>query len=163
MIFIPYQLQILLRMHKILRIVFPSGTTTQQPTTSQAPTTSTASTTFTVLSTTTAPTIIPTSTITTTPRPVTTSAPSTTQIPTVAPKCNGIPSTDWGCCTTLNQCNVGEGDCDDDSECSGSLTCGSNNCKANGMIGSNWDNHADCCIGKIRNIEIIFEKTVRCL
>ena len=157
MLLILLRLKIMQRIHQILRIVFPSGTTTQQPTTSQAPTTSTTSTTSTVSSTTPAPTIIPTST-TTTPSPVTTSAPSTTQIPTVAPKCNGIPSTDWGCCTTLNQCNVGEGDCDDDSECSGSLTCGSNNCKATGMIGSNWDNHADCCIGKIRNFKIISEK-----
>ena len=44
------------------------------------------------------------------------------------------------CCTQENPCDLGEGDCDHDSECTGSLICGSNNC------GSGWSNaEFDCC------------------
>ena len=32
------------------------------------------------------------------------------------------------CCTSSNKCNVGEGDCDHDSDCVGDLICGANNC-----------------------------------
>jgi len=32
------------------------------------------------------------------------------------------------CCTSTNQCLEGEGDCDSDSDCAGSLVCGTNNC-----------------------------------
>ena len=39
-------------------------------------------------------------------------------------KCNGIPNTDWSCCSDTNYCNLGEGDCDFDLDCAGSLTCG---------------------------------------
>ena len=62
--------------------------------------------------------------------------------------CNGVPRTDWNCCTSSNQCNVGGGDCDSDSECAGSLTCGSNNCRRDhSSSGSNWSGSADCCTG----------------
>ena len=96
---------------------------------------------------------------TTTPSPTATSAQITTQAPTASPNCDGIPSTDWGCCSSSNQCNVGQGDCDDDSDCAGSLTCGSNNCRATGMPGSNWDNHADCCVGKLENTDTMIGRT----
>ena len=80
--------------------------------------------------------------------------PTTTPAPTVAPNCNGIPSTNWVCCTPSNQCNVNEGDCDVDSDCSGSLVCGTNNCQATALPGSNWISSADCCVGRYFQIYI---------
>ena len=53
-----------------------------------------------------------------------------------------------GCCTSSNPCGLGEGDCDDDSECSGSLICGG----PNGNEGDNCDTSLgfesawDCCV-----------------
>ena len=37
------------------------------------------------------------------------------------------------------QCGIGEGDCDNDTDCSGNLICGSKNC------GANFHQLADCC------------------
>ena len=62
------------------------------------------------------------------------------------PTCDGIPSTDWTCCSVANPCDVGEGDCDNDSECVNDLVCGYNNCQP-GVSGSNWNSVADCCQG----------------
>jgi len=43
------------------------------------------------------------------------------------------------CCTEEDPCGVGEGDCDNDNECEGDLTCGRNNC-------DNFPSpKADCC------------------
>ena len=53
--------------------------------------------------------------------------------------CNGGDS----CCN--GQCNLGEGDCDSDSDCVGDLVCGSNNCPRSGF---EWDSGDDCCIKK---------------
>ena len=47
-------------------------------------------------------------------------------------------SNNWSCCSSYNRCNEGEGDCDSDSDCSGNLVCGSNNCRG-GSSG------LDCC------------------
>ena len=49
------------------------------------------------------------------------------------------------CCTTTNKCGVGEGDCDSDTECYGSLKCGTDNCV--GMWGSivGFAASSDCC------------------
>ena len=77
----------------------------------------------------------------------TTTTTTTTPAPTVAPNCNGIPMTDWSCCTTNNPCNINEGDCDDDRQCAAGLVCGTNNCRATGITGSNWHSGADCCVG----------------
>jgi len=52
-------------------------------------------------------------------------------------------SSDWSFCTR-NVCTRGQGDCDTDSECSGSLVCGSDNCKD---FNPNAESEADCCIG----------------
>ena len=72
---------------------------------------------------------------------------STTTTTTVAQNCNGIPSTDWSCCSSTSPCNVGEGDCDFDSDCAGSLTCGMNNCVNDfSSNGSSWSSAADCCV-----------------
>ena len=70
--------------------------------------------------------------------------------PTSSPgSCNGVPNVDWSCCSSSSPCDVGGGDCDYDSDCSGSLTCGSNNCKRdNSSPGSNWHSNADCCESK---------------
>ena len=40
-----------------------------------------------------------------------------------------------------NLCQEGEGDCDDDTECDGSLECGTDNCPTQ----NNWPTVADCC------------------
>ena len=42
------------------------------------------------------------------------------------------------CCSYYHRCDEGEGDCDRDSDCSGSLVCGNNNCRG-GRYGM------DCC------------------
>ena len=54
--------------------------------------------------------------------------------------CN-VPSGGWSCCTTTNQCGIGEGDCDNDSQCSGSLKCGTDNCDT--AVG--FPSAYDCC------------------
>jgi len=46
----------------------------------------------------------------------------------------------WYCCTSSNLCGADEGDCDVDSECAGSLICGTNNCPS-GFYYSGFD----CC------------------
>ena len=70
--------------------------------------------------------------------------------------CNGIPDTDWGCCTNAKQCTVGEGDCDRDSHCQGDLKCGKNNCQKDfSVLGSNWLSSADCCYGNLCNFLVI--------
>ena len=42
----------------------------------------------------------------------------------------------------LGECGIGEGDCNDDIDCAGSLVCGKNNC---GKTGGLWDPEDDCC------------------
>ena len=73
----------------------------------------------------------------------------TTARPTNSPgQCNGVPLTDWSCCSSSSPCNVGGGDCDTDSHCTGGITCGTNNCRRDfSSTGSNWGSAADCCIG----------------
>ena len=62
--------------------------------------------------------------------------------------CN-VPSGGWSCCTTNNQCGIGEGDCDTDSQCSGSLKCGTDNCDTSLGFPTGYD----CCYqGKDTNI-----------
>ena len=62
----------------------------------------------------------------------------------VAKSCNGKPKIKWSCCTTGSPCDVGGGDCDKDSHCSGNLICGNNNCR---KWGKHWKRSADCCEG----------------
>ena len=60
-------------------------------------------------------------------------------------KCDGSGS----CCTSSNQCDIGEGDCDENSNCIGYLVCGTSNCH-----GVNVNPHNDCCeLGKFINLE----------
>ena len=69
-------------------------------------------------------------------------------------QCNGIPITNWSCCSTSNQCDAGEGDCDLDSHCKASLTCGNDNCRKHfSSSGANWDRTADCCEGILIIVE----------
>ncbi len=84
-----------------------------------------------------------------------TAAPTTsgpTAAPTTAPpsgSCDGVPSTGWSCCDVTSPCDVGGGDCDFDSHCSGNLICGSNNCLTDySSSGSDWSSAADCCTCK---------------
>ena len=61
--------------------------------------------------------------------------------------CRGSPSTDWNCCSDVLPCIEGQGDCDEDSQCEGDLTCGENNCLNDfSTSSSNWVTEADCCI-----------------
>jgi len=57
----------------------------------------------------------------------------------VLSKCKGQRCTgqDDGCCTKETPCNLGEGDCDTDQQCAGSLVCGTDNCP--------WGDEDDCC------------------
>ena len=72
-----------------------------------------------------------------------------TTISTPTGQCDGVPSTDWSCCSSTNTCSVGGGDCDNDSECASGLQCGNNNCKNDySSSGSNWAIAADCCTSK---------------
>ena len=47
-------------------------------------------------------------------------------------------STDWSKCSQASLCAEGEGDCDEDSECEGSLVCGTDNC-------ADGSTFLDCC------------------
>ena len=49
---------------------------------------------------------------------------------------------DFSCCTSSSPCALGEGDCDDDSDCDGNLVCGTDNCR---NFDSAWTDEADCC------------------
>ena len=46
----------------------------------------------------------------------------------------------YKCCSSSNQCGLNEGDCDSDSECSGNLICGKDNCQ------SPFPSDVDCCV-----------------
>ena len=48
-----------------------------------------------------------------------------------------------GCCTKENPCEKGDGDCDNDEQCAGGLTCGKDNCGWHHM-----DKSDDCCMGE---------------
>ena len=63
---------------------------------------------------------------------------------TAPPVCNATNS-DYDCCKSPNlPCGLGEGDCDSDSECSGNLICGSDNCQS---LDSGWAfSDFDCCM-----------------
>ena len=65
---------------------------------------------------------------------------STTFLPKA--RCQGRNVDKGKCCSTGNPCEEGEGDCENDSECSGSLVCGINNCKQFGQFFHSKD---DCC------------------
>ena len=48
------------------------------------------------------------------------------------------------CCTSENKCGVGEGDCDKDADCHGTLKCGVDNCDTRHFpVG--WD----CCYAPV--------------
>ena len=67
-------------------------------------------------------------------------------------RCKCLEPTDGHCDTPYSgsyctNCNLGEGDCDKDSQCAGNLVCGSDNCGC--TAGRNgWRDSADCCKGK---------------
>jgi len=54
---------------------------------------------------------------------------------------------DWNACNSTNPCGENEGDCDDNSDCDGSLVCGVDNCHTinSGIISTT----SDCCIQKV--------------
>merc|ERR1712192_293656 len=53
-------------------------------------------------------------------------------------KCYGGSS----CCSEEYPCGLGEGDCDSNSDCTGELVCGSNNCPK----GTTFEDGDDCCV-----------------
>lgn len=60
--------------------------------------------------------------------------------------CDGVPATDWDCCSSNYLCDLGAGDCDFDADCNGGLFCGSDNCLLyHSHENSSWGSSADCC------------------
>ena len=56
------------------------------------------------------------------------------------------------CCSSINltKCGEGMGDCDQDSDCEGTLECGVNNCqKEFSHLNQNWRLQDDCCTCKL--------------
>ena len=47
----------------------------------------------------------------------------------------------YDCCSSSNQCGLNEGDCELNSDCSGNLICGNDNCPPH------FPSDADCCSG----------------
>merc|ERR1719328_750662 len=84
------------------------------------------------------------STTITTTTTVTTTAGSTAAASTTAPisspaACDGVPTTDWSCCSSTRPCSLGQGDCNNDKECANGLKCGKDNCRKDfSTTGSNW-------------------------
>ena len=63
-------------------------------------------------------------------------------------KCDAS-TNEWNCCTPSKPCDEGEGDCNHDSECTGNLKCGINNCKS---YDSAWSKvEFDCCMVEGKN------------
>ena len=66
------------------------------------------------------------------------------------------------CCSEEFPCGYGQGDCDMDSECEGSLKCGNDNCVGSSNVDIVFGSHFDCCYPglsikeKDANTEIIF-------
>merc|ERR1719383_1291500 len=50
---------------------------------------------------------------------------------------------DWSYCTASAPCKLGQGDCDSDKDCSGSLVCGTDNCQD---FTAQARNDTDCCM-----------------
>jgi len=68
------------------------------------------------------------------------------------PRCKGK----WHhCCTSKKKCGMGDGDCDKDSDCIGSLVCGTDNCP------KRWGKTKDCCTKKgFRNVRLPLKNQV---
>merc|ERR1711970_712759 len=66
-------------------------------------------------------------------------------------RCRGRNFDKERCCTKETPCVLGEGDCDDDSDCSGNLLCGNNNCKA---FGSFFHEKDDCCVAGAKTVPV---------
>ena len=54
-------------------------------------------------------------------------------------RCNGAID---DCCSKATPCDLGDGDCDEDNQCLGSLVCGSSNCDSSRVAYGGAD---DCC------------------
>ena len=65
------------------------------------------------------------------------------------PRCRGRNFDARGCCSPDNPCVEGEGDCEEDADCSGDLMCGNNNCKA---FGSFFHTKDDCCVKPVETV-----------
>jgi len=58
---------------------------------------------------------------------------------------------DWDFCSLDNPCSEGQGDCDNDDECSRGLRCGKNNCRHFHIFA---DHRSDCCMRPRSNCNI---------
>ena len=58
-------------------------------------------------------------------------------------RCQGRNVDQGKCCTASRPCVEGEGDCENDQECSGELVCGNNNCQ---QFSSIFHAKDDCCV-----------------
>ena len=73
----------------------------------------------------------------------------------LAQDCDGT-SGWWGirrCCRKNGPCDVGQGDCNRDSECADGLQCGDNNCRRDFSTSETWwGRRHDCCFCKQYNV-----------
>ena len=53
----------------------------------------------------------------------------------------------YSCCMKgyTNRCGEGDGDCNEDEDCDGSMICGNNNCNKWRSLTGLWDSEDDCC------------------
>ena len=70
-------------------------------------------------------------------------------------RCGGRNIDKEKCCTKEAPCSEGEGDCENNDECSRDLECGNNNCK---QFGDFFHEKDDCCVGINTSKNIIIEK-----
>merc|ERR1711936_395533 len=63
--------------------------------------------------------------------------------PQTSKRCRGRNFPPRPCCTPENPCPEGEGDCEIDDDCNGTLVCGNNNCK---QFGNFFHQKDDCCV-----------------
>jgi len=82
-------------------------------------------------------------------KPKATQAPKANTTSKPAKSCDGLSSYHTDCCSASNQCDVGEGDCDSDNDCKGSLKCGTNNCPK----GIKFNKYSDCCYDSTKSCD----------
>lgn len=97
------------------------------------------------------PTTKPTSFPTKYPTKYPTKAPVVTNAPTYE-RCSAGQK-DMDCCDSQNPCNYGQGDCDSDSDCYGSLVCKKESCDWN-VPGIYRKVKADCCAHKAVDVDM---------
>ena len=63
----------------------------------------------------------------------------------------GAAASNWDCCTSVNPCIAGDGNCHSDSECESGLTCGFGNC------GPGFPTGFSCCVAITNEVVVDFD------